>query len=559
MIMGMRQQLYSNLLNYLRSLLGLLELDRDTEIYQDAIAVCNFLEHPTYRIAVFGPFNHGKSTLLNALLGKKTLPIDLIPTTGAAISVCYGDELTTQISFQDGKQIEQSGTKILQEYAILDGDRRMRADVTGVKVFCNHPWLKTGVELLDLPGTNDRESQDNLVKDRLLSADLIVHVLDARKLMTLEERENLQGWLQDRGINTVIFVVNFLNLLTPEERIEVRDRLRFVAESFRSQLPPGVSNLYCVDALPALRARLKGDTCAAQTTGLAIFESALQHIVESQADRADFRLSRVVILAQKLWQLGTEKRQASADFLTAEQQKQEQQIAVKQKAAKLIQQGFTRSSSEFQGWLYLPKLLTRYQAELAIALQQENFTTWHQSEFQPTVVKYQQAINSWIDKSSEFFKLNNLDKLLIDFPHHPEIKIVEPQAGDRHNSQSNNKSSATIPAQLNPILKGKVGRVILGGASYVLHKVAPDSESKANLDTPPPPKISSQAYADAAQNYLTQFSDRAFAALKAYEIVFNQSLSFSPQPINHQITNLESQLRLLDNLLLNLKTELNNY
>ncbi|EAM52207.1 hypothetical protein CwatDRAFT_5335 [Crocosphaera watsonii WH 8501] len=37
------------------------------------------------------PFNYGKSTLLNALLGEKTLPIDLIPTTGAAIYVKYGE------------------------------------------------------------------------------------------------------------------------------------------------------------------------------------------------------------------------------------------------------------------------------------------------------------------------------------------------------------------------------------------------------------------------------------------------------------------------------------
>jgi hypothetical protein len=74
--------------------------------------------------------------------------------------------------------------------------------------------------------------------------------------------------LQVRGINTVIFVVNFLNFLEEAEQKEVQKRLRFIAESFRSQLPNGISNLYRVDALPALRARLKGDAIAAQTTGL---------------------------------------------------------------------------------------------------------------------------------------------------------------------------------------------------------------------------------------------------------------------------------------------------
>jgi hypothetical protein len=68
-------------------------------------------------------------------------------------------------------------------------------------------------------------------------------------------------------------------LLTPEERQDIKKRLYFIAESFRSQLPPVISNLYCVDALPALRARLKGDTNAAQTTGLSGLESALQNII----------------------------------------------------------------------------------------------------------------------------------------------------------------------------------------------------------------------------------------------------------------------------------------
>jgi ribosome biogenesis GTPase A len=61
-----------------------------------------FLENPAFRIAVFGLFNYGKSTLLNALLGEKTLPIDLIPTTGAEILVKYGQELSTKISLTNG-------------------------------------------------------------------------------------------------------------------------------------------------------------------------------------------------------------------------------------------------------------------------------------------------------------------------------------------------------------------------------------------------------------------------------------------------------------------------
>ncbi|HYX13727.1 MAG TPA: dynamin family protein, partial [Nostoc sp.] len=250
---------YKDLADSLKSASALLNLERKSQLHQDIITICNHLVNPSFRIAVFGPFNHGKSTLLNAMLGNRTLPIDLIPTTGAAITVKYGSDVRTRIMLVDGTEVYRSGTEILQQFAILDGNRQMRKDVASVEIFCPHPFLETGVEFLDLPGTNDRDEQDNLVREQLLSADLVIQLLDARKLMTLGERENLRDWLLDRGIKTVVFVANFLNLLEPEEQKQVQNRLLFVAESFRAELPPGFSNLYRVDALPALRARLKGD------------------------------------------------------------------------------------------------------------------------------------------------------------------------------------------------------------------------------------------------------------------------------------------------------------
>ncbi len=265
----MKPEQSQNLINYLQTAVGTLELQPESQLKKDVNSICEFLANPTFKIAVFAPFNYGKSTLLNALLGKKTVPIDIIPTTGAAIAVKYGPELQTKITLKDGSEINETGIDILKRYAILDDNRRMRDDVAAVDVFCPHPFLETGVEFLDLPGTDDREAQEMLVRDKLLTANLIVQVLDARKLMSLNERENLRDWLLDRGINTVVFVVNFMNLLELEDQKEVSQRMRFVAESFRFELPNNLSNLYRVDALPALRSRLKGDTSAAQTTGLA--------------------------------------------------------------------------------------------------------------------------------------------------------------------------------------------------------------------------------------------------------------------------------------------------
>ncbi len=154
-VLMQQNEVYKKLSDSLKSASALLDLERKSQLYQDIIAISNHLANPSFRIAVFAPFNHGKSTLLNAMLGNRTLPIDLIPTTGAAITVKYGIDLQTRIILVDGTEIYRSGTEILKEFAILDNNRQMRKDVASVEVFCPHPFLETGIEFLDLPGTKN--------------------------------------------------------------------------------------------------------------------------------------------------------------------------------------------------------------------------------------------------------------------------------------------------------------------------------------------------------------------------------------------------------------------
>lgn len=547
-----QQDVYQNLVSNLRSAIGVLELDKTSPLYRDAVSICDYLENPIFRIAVFGPFNYGKSTLLNAVLGNRTLPIDLIPTTGAAIRVCYGNELHTRITFTDGTEISESGTDVLKQYAILDDQRCMRGDVTSVQVFCPHPFLQTGVELVDLPGTDDREAQDALVRDKLLTADLVIQVLDARKLMTLYERENLRDWLLDRGIKTVIFVANFLNLLEPEDQKQVYNRLLFVAESFRSELPSNISNLYRVDALPALRARLKGDTSAAQSTGLAMFESALQTIVAVQQEKRNTRFPRVQAITTQIQQALQAKAQAISTELEAAETKLNQKIELKQKAQKLIQKGFSASVSELMSWLYLPKLLNRYQLEVATALEQGKFSTWEQGVFKQAIADYQNAIIKWVHQGCDFFDCPKPTTLSIPFPEPPQVILPEPPQTPTRAKSSDDVAPVALTTGLGWLLGGPVGAAVAGGATYLINKLNQDSEPQ-QPDTPVSySEQVQQAYTKAAQDYLSRFSTQAFLVLNQYEQVAEKIINapITEKPLKQTIQHHQRQLiqTLFDNL-----------
>jgi GTPase SAR1 family protein len=550
----------SSLLTHLQTAANKLEIDPISGLGKDLQTLVNKADRSNYQIAVFGPFNHGKSTLLNAILGNKTLPIDLIPTTGAAIKVVYGEELATKITLTNGQIIAAKNTDILTEFATLDNDRRMRDDVLEVEVSFPHPFLKTGVELIDLPGTNDRDEQDKLVRDRLLAADLVVNVLDVRKLMTLGEREHLRDWLENRGINTVVFVANFTNMLEPEEQREIQHRLRFVAESFRSQLPSGISNLYRVDALPALRARLKGDDSTLHTSGLSAFISALQAIVAHQREElAEVRLpvlQSIGLEIQGLLQSQITKLKTEIDEID---RKRDRELALKRQAQKLIQTGWETSLKEIEQWLYLPNLISFYQTPLTTTIQAGEFANWESSNVRPRIQHSQREINDWITKAESFFNTPSIVPLAIDLPAPPEVLLpesqhrVKPLAVEPKEPKNLDGLTPTVIATgLGWMFGGPLGAVVAGGASTIASKITGD-RSPELIDNSA--EISA-AYLDAAADYLFRLNTQTMATIKAYRLraidSINPELKIDRQIDPQQqakLTDLEGCLKSMANLL----------
>jgi hypothetical protein len=554
----------------LRTVVGALQLPPTDPLRQDIEGLDGGRASDRLQVAVFGPFNYGKSTLLNAILGQRALPIDLIPTTGAAIRVRYGDALQTRIQLTDGRDLVESGTDSLKQFAILDDDRRMRSDVRAIEVVCPHPLLKLGVELIDLPGTNDREAQDDLVKTELLKADLVIQVLDGRKLMTLGERENLRDWLLDRGITTVIFVVNFLNLLEPEEQRHIYHRLRFVAESFRADLPDGVSNLYRVDALPALRARLKGDAAADQTTGLSTFEAALQTIAlqfnQQSEGQSRSQQSRLTIIADQVQQQLRQSVQTleseQAEQLTASQAKAKQKRQIQQKAQALLQSAIEADLFKLRQWLSLDNLLADYQLESAVALQSQAFDQWEQSIFKAKAIERIQSLGQWVQQVSTMFEKPLPEAPEFIFPAIPEeiaARIAPPNASPAptKTTAGNAIPVATVATGMGWIFGGPVGAAVLGSTSYALNRLshridADEARASSQVDR-------AALCQTVAAEYLRHFSNLNLAILEQYASLMPALLSLPAEIIVP--TNIEpsDQLRLLRSLLTQLEDAIAEY
>jgi GTPase SAR1 family protein len=537
---------------HLQTALELMEVSSDTSLSIDLQTAADRLTRSNYQIAVFGAFNHGKSTLLNAILGDKTLPIDLIPTTGGAIKVVYGEEIRTTITLTTGKVVSQLGSDLLTEFAILDDDRRMRDDIQHIEVSYPHPLLQMGVELIDLPGTNDRAEQDIFVRSQILAADLVIYVLDTRKLMTLAEREHLRDWLEQRGMKTVVFVANFMNMLEPEERQHVQQRLRFVAESFRSEIPAGISNLYQVDALPALRSRLKGDDNLLHSSGLSMFVSALQMIFESQQNEViNLRQQLLPPIATQITSLLHQKIELLTQEVETLNTKQSKEIQLKEHAKKLIQAGWNQSLQDLEKWLHLPTLINNYQVTMILALQQLNFADWEQVNIMTKLQNYQVEINNWLLKLSDFFEgIPSTTPLELTCPEPPEVELMK--ATNTTSSTLDQMTPTALATGLGWMFGGPIGAAVVGGASILVNKVGGSEKSapaKANSDL--------SAYVEATEDYLCRLNLETMANIQEYRSRANSSI-YCPTSAEQSIDSPQSQkLVALQTCLMNLQAAIN--
>ena len=109
----------------LKAVSSFLNLQQNQQLISDINFVCKQLVDPSLRIAVLAPFNFGKSTLLNALLGREIMPTKIIRTTGTAIKIKYGKELATRVILKTGEVINSSNLdETLKEFAVLESKRK---------------------------------------------------------------------------------------------------------------------------------------------------------------------------------------------------------------------------------------------------------------------------------------------------------------------------------------------------------------------------------------------------------------------------------------------------
>jgi hypothetical protein len=287
-----------------------------------------------------------------------------------------------------------------------------------------------------------------------------------------------------------------------------------------------------------------------------MFETALQTIVTVQQEKVTVRFPRVQVIASQVKTALQAKTQAISTELEAAENKRQAKIEIKQKAQKLIQKGFSASVSDFQSWLYLPKLINCYQSELASALQQGTFSTWERGIFKQAIQEHQQAIVKWVHQACEFFDCPQPADLWISFPDAPQVLLPEQPKQATRSKQMSDVAPVAITSGLGWIFGGPVGAAVVGGATYLINQLTQDSDPTQPESSASHLEQAQEAYAKAAQDYLTRFSTQAFSTIRQYEEAAEKIINcqVTEEPVKR--TPQHHQLQLFQSLLDNLNQEL---
>jgi GTPase Era involved in 16S rRNA processing len=178
-----------------------------------AVAVAAAIEkykQDNFTIAILGQAKRGKSTLINALLGRNDdilAPVDKLPATNVATTFSWAEKLSVEVAFRDGTVTTIQPSEI-REYVTEEGNPENRKAVGLLRVAGPFPERLRKVTLVDLPGAGSIHDQhDQILLQFLPQSDAVLLLTTARMPINANDIE-LLGEAQKNDIKKFFVAIN---------------------------------------------------------------------------------------------------------------------------------------------------------------------------------------------------------------------------------------------------------------------------------------------------------------------------------------------------------------
>lgn len=316
----------------------------DARLREELHAFKKILRAQPFKIVVVGERKRGKSSLVNAIIGRKLSPVrESTPETATVLEFRNASAPDYSVRFLDTAQFSR-----LEEYLAEDGDnlllaRKVKAIRDGVAsgAFTPGKWLsgiscldelddyvslhgrfsglvarvsvglplealQGGVTLVDTPGLNDPDRfHDYLAYEESLEADCVLFVMDARDPGSRSELDLLRRLARSGRVVHLVGVLANIDRLNDSASLghSLEQARTFLLEACRSSEHVRLAGLVALNAREAADERCKAE--GAQGGEMDRLLRLLREVMERDSGKLDYRrktaeaYARIVSLAQE--------------------------------------------------------------------------------------------------------------------------------------------------------------------------------------------------------------------------------------------------------------------
>ena len=252
---------YENAMNlFCTSVANLRSVVEDKLLLERLQAIPKKLKNEKFSIGITGVMNAGKSTMLNALLGKEILGTSVIPETANLTIIKYAKKPSAKVNFwnkNEWQSIEESAQTLanmkpfiketkkhfkenLDEFITKDGrnfdisldelpsytsaehsDKKCNL-VKSVELYSDLKFVENGVEIVDTPGLDDPVIQrEEITKNYLSSCDLMIHLMNVNQSATQKDIEFITDTLLYQNVVRLLVVITRIDTVSSSELNEV--------------------------------------------------------------------------------------------------------------------------------------------------------------------------------------------------------------------------------------------------------------------------------------------------------------------------------------------------
>ncbi len=234
--------------------------------------VTDYLNTQKFSIGITGVMNAGKSTMLNALMGREILGSAVVPETANLTIVkhnekenakvfywnksewdrivksaeqldsmrdyvnetnkIFGDDLKSYI--KEKSRYDEIDIKDLSSYTSAEAEGKRCNLVKYVELGSNLDFLRDGIEIVDTPGLDDPVIQrEEITKEYVSACDMMLHLMNVSQSATLKDVEFIIDALLYQNISKLLVVITRADTVSKEQLEEV---INYTKSSIKRQL-----------------------------------------------------------------------------------------------------------------------------------------------------------------------------------------------------------------------------------------------------------------------------------------------------------------------------------